>query len=170
MCFLLLLKHNSICQYVKAENVKFQHAHSIWPKKFTKASWMWTYIQNRLYVFVFFLPCLKALFHTKTSYLQPLPLSSILSSALLWFSCHYLLIKVENNSPGPGHLFNDKHHSLVCLPAGTWFRDSDRHASAHRTSSFHLTQHWSMWAQRANHFICCLSMCEGVSSISPLGM
>lgn len=114
-------------------------------------------IQNRLCVFF----CLKALFSTiNGGFLQPLPPSSLMSSALLWFSCHYLLIKVENNSPGPGHLFNDKPHSSVCLPAGSWFSCSGHHASAHRTSSFHLTRHWSMRDQRANHFICCLSTCE----------
>lgn len=51
--------------------------------------------------------CLKALSSTK--------MSAYCSQCLhpLWFSCHYLLIKVENNSPGPGHLVNDKPHSSV---------------------------------------------------------
>lgn len=89
---------------------------------------------------VCFFVCLKALFSaTNGGFLQPLPPSSLTSPALLWFSCHYLLIKVENNSPGPDHLFNDKPHPSVCLPAGSWFSHSGHHASAHRISSFHLT-------------------------------
>lgn len=83
-----------------------------------------------------------------------------MSSSLLWFSCHYLLIKVENNSPGPGHLCNGWLHSSVYLPAGSRFRYSGHHTSTHWTSSFHLTRRWSMWDQKASHFICCLSMHE----------
>lgn len=92
-------------------------------------------------VFVFFLLlCLKALFSTNTvvTCSHYLSFSSLLSSALLWFSCHYLLIKVENNSPGPGHLFNDKPHSSVRLPAGLWFGYSGHHAFT--------TPHFILWS------------------------
>lgn len=61
--------------------------------------------KNRLFVFLLF----------ESSLQLPAASTSLMSSALLWFSCHYLLIKVENNSPGPGHLFNDKPHSSVCV-------------------------------------------------------
>lgn len=66
-------------------------------------------IKNRLYVCFFPPSFFKKLFSAQKTVAS----CSQCLHLLLWFSHHYLLIKVENNSPGPGHLFNDKPHSSV---------------------------------------------------------
>lgn len=105
-------------------------------------------IQIQLCVCVF-----SAVFESTENNLQPLPPFSLVSSALLWFSCHYLLIKVENNSPALAI-------SLMTSSTLQRFGYGGHRASAHRTSSFHLTRCWSMRDQGSSHSICCLSMCE----------